>query len=279
MRIREMKNDDLTFALALTSAEGWMSTRLDFEEILSHDPEGSFVGEMNAKSIGMVCTVPYDKFGFIGNLIVLPEWRGRGYGEELMVHAMEYLTGLGIKAQMLDGVERAIHLYGRLGFQKKCKSLRLEGRFTGERSEGVVPMSRQDLDRLAEYDAECFGSRRRVFLENRLDNFPELCMLAEAEGCILGYIMGSQGGESTRIGPWVVSEGTEVAEKLLSSFGEAAGSRLLRIGVLENNDLAVGLLKKNGFTEISFSWRMSTIPEETGSCSSHLFAICSPDRG
>jgi predicted N-acetyltransferase YhbS len=279
MRIRQMKRDDLEFAVDLTSAEGWMSTMLDFEEILLHDPQGSFVGEVNGQAVGMVCTVPYDSFGFIGNLIVIPEWRGRQYGEALMVHAMQYLRGLGVKTHMLDGVEMAIPLYERLGFEKIAKSLRLEGRLVGEKMDGIRPIMHRDLKALTEFDSLCFGCSRCVFLETRLESFPELCMLAEDEGHILGYIMGSRSGHITRIGPWVVGEGNETAEKLLSSFGEAAEGGLLRIGVLETSVTARDLLRREDFREISFSWRMSTDPAQEWSCSTHLFAICSPARG
>lgn len=279
MRIRQMRRDDLDFALALTTAEGWMSTKLDFEEILAHDSEGSFVGECNGKAIGMVCTVPYDRFGFIGNLIVLPKWRERGYGEGLMLHAMDYLDSRGVTIHMLDGVEKAISLYEKLGFQKIAKSLRLEGRLKGGEMQGVRPITHQDLDRLTEFDSDCFGSRRRVFLETRQENFPGLCFLGEEDNRILGYIMGSRSGESTRIGPWVVSEGNGTAENLLSSLAQAAQDCLLRVGVLENNHAAGSLLKRKGFREVSFSWRMSTSPEYEWSCSPHLYAICCPARG
>ena len=164
MQIRAMNSQDLSFALSLTSAEGWMSTELDFLEILTHDPQGSFIGEIGGQPVGMVCTVPYDRFGFIGNLIVLPSWRGRGLGEELMVHAMDYLNTRGVSTHMLDGVDQAVPLYERLGFRKLDKSLRLEGQLVPNQAGGSRAMTPDDLDTLSEYDKECFGSNRRVFL-------------------------------------------------------------------------------------------------------------------
>jgi GNAT superfamily N-acetyltransferase len=280
MQIREMRRDDFDFALGLTSAEGWMSTRVDFEEILVNDPHGSFVGEHDGERIGMVCTVPYERFGFIGNLIVLPVWRGEGRGEQLMVHAMNYLEARGIETQMLDGVEMAIPLYERLGFRKRLKSLRLEGRVEGQEVDGIEPIVHSDLRELSAYDSPCFGSNRRVFLETRFTNFPEFCKIARNDaGSILGYIMGSESGPFTRIGPWVVTGNSKVADGLLRSFSAAAGGRLLRIGVVENNSKALEMLHLYGFTQTSFSWRMTTTPEDQWTCSDRLYAICSPARG
>jgi ribosomal protein S18 acetylase RimI-like enzyme len=280
MQIREMRPDDFDFALSLTSAEGWMSTSLDFQEILANDPHGSFVGEHDGERIGMVCTVAYERFGFVGNLIVLPAWRGDGLGEQLMVHAMNYLEARGIGTQMLDGVEMAVSLYEKLGFRKRFKSLRLEGRVEGQEIEGIESIAHGDLRELVGYDLPCFGSDRRVFLETRLTNFPSLCKIArDEEGGILGYMMGSESGEFTRIGPWVVTGGTEVAESLLRSFAASAGDCLLKIGVLENNSKALDLLHRHGFAQTSFSWRMSTTSDDEWTCSQHLYAICSPARG
>ncbi len=279
MRIREMCSDDLPFALGLTSAEGWMSTELDFQEILTHDPRGSFIGEIGGQSVGMVCTVAYDRFGFIGNLIVIPEQRGRGLGEELMVYAMRYLRNLGLSTHMLDGVAKAIPLYERLGFRKVSKSLRLEGRSAVNQVQGSRAMLVQDIEMLSVYDEDCFGSNRRVFLQNRFDNFPNLCFVSQEGSTVNGYIMGSESGDVVRIGPWVVTEDDGTADALLSSLLAAAPNRTIRVGVLESNEKALRVLQSHGFRQISFSWRMSTSPEEDWSCSRNLFAICSPARG
>ena len=278
-QIRTMNSQDVSFALSLTSAEDWMSTELDFLEILTHDPHGSFIGEVSGRPVGMVCTVPYESFGFIGNLIVLPRWRGRGFGEALMVHAMDYLNARDVRTHMLDGVDKAVPLYERLGFRKLDKSLRLEGKLVLNQSGGSRAMTHDDLDTLSEYDRDCFGSNRRVFLEARLTNFSELCFVSEDDNRVTGYIMGSQSGEFIRIGPWVVTGGIETAKSLLNTLVSSVPNRVLKVGVLETNHDATSLLQSNGFRQISFSWRMSTKPQEDWSCSKRLFAICSPARG
>ena len=84
MQIRLMREADIDFALQMTSTEGWSSTRLDFEELLQFDPEGCFVAEVDEIPIGMVCSCPYDGFGFVSNLIVDREYRYKQYGTILM---------------------------------------------------------------------------------------------------------------------------------------------------------------------------------------------------
>jgi hypothetical protein len=70
MQIRRMTDRDLEFALYLTSEEGWSSTRLDFEELMEFNPDGCFIAEIDNEKAGMVCSFPYDGFGFISYLIV-----------------------------------------------------------------------------------------------------------------------------------------------------------------------------------------------------------------
>lgn len=274
-----MTSTDLEFALSLTTMEGWISTEMDFEEILDYDPEGSFIGEIEGKPIGMVCTVPYSRFGFIGNLIVLPQWRGRGYGELLMRQAMDYLNWLGVEAMMLDGVPKAVPLYENLGFRKICKSLRLEGKIPHQEAEGVRSMLESDLGVLNAFDSVCFGGQRLAFLRNRLTKHPELCKIATIGDTVTGYIMGSVSGPFVRIGPWVVKGDPSCAEGLLCSVGAETNNRLVKIGVLETNQLSRQILEKFGFRETSHSWRMSTDPQLSCAVSDYMFAICSPARG
>ena len=112
-----------------------------------------------------------------------------------------------------------------------------------------------------------------------MTNFPDLCFVSEDDNGINGYIMGSKSGEFIRIGPWVVTGGMKTARSLLNTVISSVPNQVLRVGVLETNRDATSLLESNGFRQISFSWRMSTRPQEDWSCSKRLFAICSPARG
>jgi hypothetical protein len=60
----------------------------------------------------------------------------------------------------------------------------------------------------------------------------------------------------------------------LKSTGEG-----LKIGVLEDNKEALEILRKHGFKETSFSWRMLYGKDTEATLSRHLYAICCPARG
>jgi hypothetical protein len=140
-------------------------------------------------------------------------------------------------------------------------------------------MVESDLGLLDTFDSDCFGGKRTTFLRTRLTNYPEFCKVAVDSDAIIGYIMGSMCGSAVRIGPWVVREDASSAETLLGTFGAAAKDRVVKIGVLETNSAALHLLNKYGFTQTSYSWRMSTNQHVHCTTSDNLFAICSPARG
>ncbi|MFW9957600.1 MAG: GNAT family N-acetyltransferase [Candidatus Odinarchaeota archaeon] len=279
MRIRPMIYDDLGFALALTSAEGWNSTKRDFEELLEYNGQGCFIGEIDSKPMGMVCTVSYGMFGFIGNLIVIESCRGQQCGKELMEYGINYLRIRGAKSILIDAVPKALTLYERLGFRKICKSLRLEGTVTGTKSSHVRGMTQKDLSLISDLDTSLFGGRRDKFLGMRLAAYPEYCKVHEIDGELLGYIMGSTSGNSVRIGPWAMMESDVSAEPLLLDFAQSVEADSLRIGVLERNFKSLDLLHRYGFREKSFSWRMIYGEDTEATLSNYLYAICCPARG
>ena len=279
MHIRPMSQQDIDFALLLTSSEGWGSIALDFKELLAFDPEGSFIAETNEVPVGMICTTTYNGFGFVSNLIVLRENRNKGVGAILMKHALEHLDRRGVRSHLLDGVLRAVSLYERFGFERKYKSLRFEGRVEPRIFDDIRTMTEADVNEIDRFDARFFGASRRGFLESRLKHFPSLCKVLELDGNLAGYIMGSEKHGFVRIGPWVMRTNLESAEALLQNVSAECEEMPLQIGVLENNARALQILQKHGFNQKSFSWRMVRGVKGRWTFSDHLYAIHSAARG
>jgi predicted N-acetyltransferase YhbS len=279
MQIRQMSKKDLDFALGLTSAEGWSSTKRDFQELLEYDPLSCFIGEINGEPIGMVCTASYGEFGFIGNLIVHESYRGNECGQILMEHAMNYLRTQTARSILIDAVPRAETLYKRLGFRRICKSLRLEGVMQGKETASAREMTPDDLPEITALDTDLFGGRRGDFLKMRYRAYPEYAKVLEDNGEIQGFIMGSTREGALRVGPWVIRNHHQYANQLLLSLARATAERLLKVGVLETNQGALDILYEQGFAEVSFSLRMVWGEDTKATISDGLYAIYAPDRG
>lgn len=280
MKIRKMTTKDFDFAIGMTAKEGWDSIREDFQELLLFDPEGSFVAEVAGDPIGLVCAISYGPFGFIGNLIVRPEYRKNGHGTTLMKHSIDYLRGKGTNTIFLDAVPTASSLYKKLGFKEVCRSLRYEGRVEPEVSGKSRDMEDKDMMHILAIDRKHFGANRFLFLGGSLSRDPDLARVIEVGGRIAGYIMGSRRHGFVRLAPWIISGHPELANEMLRDFAVRAAGKQIRLGVLEANIHAVKVMKAHAFYLKSYSIRMvlGVSPREVLP-SNGVYAIGSPMRG
>lgn len=81
-----------------------------------------YMAEVNDKIIGKVHIEIQEDIGGIYGLGVLPEYRGRGYGREILIHAIIKLKENRLKnimLQVLTKNENALNLYRSCGFETK----------------------------------------------------------------------------------------------------------------------------------------------------------------
>jgi len=278
--IRQMVRSDLDFAAFCTETEGWDSeVREVFEGFHTFFPQGCFIAEEEGKPAGIVVATSYADHGFIGELIVLQGYRGRGIGTALFRRAVDVLRERGIRTILLDGDLQAVPIYERGGFCRICRSLRFNGSIKGYMHRNIRPMSLQDLAVVSHIDMEMFGDDRSFFLENCLLNYPGYCLVEEKKGGITGYLFGRKAKGLIVAGPWAVLPGGDPMA-MMETLSFVAESIPLRVGVLENNLEAARLMRSmNGFDEEEYSWRMEWgLPSGLGD-NSCLYAIGSAARG
>ncbi len=287
MFIRPMRSDELTFASECTALEGWAGETLAaFEGFLSNDPEGCLIAEEAGAPVGICVATSYGKNGFVGELVVRREGRGRGVGPRLFESAVNYLKARGAGNIYLDGVAKAAPFYELSGFRTVCGSLRFAGRpeelaqAGGPGSGSVRPMRAEDFPPVLELDREAFGADRSFFLARRLKSHPEFAWVAEDGAGIAGFILGYPGNDIVTVGPWVVAERwPRPLELLVPVRAGAKGSRLL-LGVLETNVAAVQALRSlPGMTEQPPSRRMVLGPSDRLGNSPMCWAIGSAAKG
>ncbi len=83
------------------------------------DPEGVFLALVSGRYAGFVISYERDGNGHISVLTVLPEFRGRGIAEDLIVCASDYLFDRKFKKISInveEDNEAALELYRKLGF-------------------------------------------------------------------------------------------------------------------------------------------------------------------
>lgn len=255
--IREMTAADLDFATALTHQAGWASESLDaFAAFLAHDASGCFIAEAGSEKAGVCIATKYARHGFIGELIVSKHLRLLGIGLLLFQKALDHLLAAGVESICLDGDLNAVSYYEKMGFRKVCRSLRFRGKFKGRKHNHIRALRPEEMDRLCALDREFFDDDRSFFLRWRAEKFPRLCMVAEREGRINGWIMARPGDGVLAVGPWAALEPSDAAP-LLEHLASEHGTEYFRLGVLEKNTAAVQLLRSwPGLQEGIHSWFM-----------------------
>ncbi len=281
LTFRSMAHGDLDFVDEMIAAVDWQSqNRPVFEAFLENDPAGCFIAEQDGRPVGTAVGTPYGECGFIGEVIVREEQRGKGIGKLLMKHTIAYLHGCGVRSIFLDGVVKAVPLYERLGFNRICPSLRFAGRVQPKAHSHIRPLTATDLPGIFAMDRTSFGADRSFFLRKRFEEHPDLAFLYEEKGLPAGYILGRRYGDAVAIGPWLASEVVANPLDMLAALAGSTASAMLNLGVLECNALAVKLLEDAGFTLADDPpWRM-VLGRNTGlGQSTTCFAIGSPAKG
>jgi ribosomal protein S18 acetylase RimI-like enzyme len=287
-----MTEDDVGFAAELTDIENWGNRQADFHRLIALEPEGCYIARTGGKRVGMVTTTTYGDYAFIGSLIVPAEHRGRGYGEKLMSHGLQYLRKRQIETVELDGTLAAVPLYRRLGFSDKYLSLRFrrergpldlaklqslgqsnlddtgEAVDTGSSLEAVMALDRDrtGLDRsavLAAFQAEFPGCFRSV---GRPEN-------SERSG--YAAIWPRKGG-SLSIGPLVALDDHRAFRLLLSIVAGHVGD-VLTIGVPQFQEGFAETLAFFGFERTEPSQRMYLGGRRE--CETGVYGILSPEKG
>jgi ribosomal protein S18 acetylase RimI-like enzyme len=280
LEIRVMTYRDINFVMRLQEIAGWGNTRADIERSLYYEPSGCFAASINGVDVGIVNSFLYGDVGFIGNLIVVPESRGCGVGAALMKKAMERLMVDGACSICLDGVQKAISLYERLGFKSEYWSLRFTGLASKGSYHGVEPMVREDLEQVARLDRRFFGLDRDQKLRRVQNDFPDLCFKASKSGEIQGFIMAKLGASNVRVGPWIWNpDFGDLAEPLLNALTSKVEGRKIWVGVPEFNEASVKIVEGKGYDRMPASLRMCYGAFKKVENVFGIFGIGAPDKG
>lgn len=255
--IRAMTRPELDFAVELAAREGWNPGLHDADCFHRADPGGFLVGLLDGRPIACISAVSYaGAFGFIGFYIVLPEYRGQGYGLQIWRQAMARLAGHNIG---LDGVVGQQANYTRSGFRLAYRNIRYEGVAKRQQAGApLAPLTSVDLDTLAAYDRAVFPAERRAFLAC-WTSMPDSTGLAWLEdGQLRGYGVIRRCRQGCKVGP-LFADSVRIANALYDGLADQADAgEPVYLDVPEMNPAAVALAERNGMHKVFETVRMYT---------------------
>ncbi|MCZ2845172.1 MAG: GNAT family N-acetyltransferase [Candidatus Bathyarchaeota archaeon] len=245
--IREFSADDIEYALALTNLVGWGYSKKDFRWMMDFEPKGCFIAIKDNERVGITTTITYEKLGWIGNVIVSPKFRRKGIAAKLVNHALEHLKSREIGFIGLYSYLETSNLYRNLGFKEDECFTELCGIGSSFGVKDVRSIHSGDLNKIEEYDSNCFGFNRKKVLSRIFNDFKDLCYLMVPDNEILGYIMGTKSNDEVEIGPWIVNPKYDGELELLKAILNRERGKKINLGVPTNNSELIDKLKKMNF--------------------------------
>jgi ribosomal protein S18 acetylase RimI-like enzyme len=170
LKIRPVKSTELPLLKDFAPPEWKTDISQQFTVYFGQPYFHPIVAELAGDIVGCANGLLNQAAGWLGNIIVLPEYRGQGIGSALTAHLVEYFRLQGCTSQVLVATKLGEPVYAKLGFTVRST-------YTFLRSEEAVPARPTphvrraepgDFEAMRELDREITGEKRTAFLEQFL---------------------------------------------------------------------------------------------------------------
>ena len=283
LTLRVMTEADLPFADSVRALVGWNQTPRDWLRFLAMEPLGCFVAEWDGKPAGTATTISYGTdLGWIGMMLVHPDFRRRGIGGALVVKCMEFLRGKNLRCIKLDATPLGKAVYDTLGFRIESHLSRWE-RATGifqNVSDGpdVGTWCNADANEIAATDTAAFGTSRARLLRELATDSRVALVSQNASGGITGFGMLREGTHAAYLGPCSATD-EAAGLRLIAQLVSRAGSARIFWDIHDDNVAAVEWAQRHGFTRQRPLIRMALGEGATPGDLRKQFAIAAPEVG
>lgn len=265
--IRPFHDSDVPLGLELCRIAGWNQVEADWRRLMRLQHDGVFVAEDGGRACGTASAICYgDRIGWIGMILVHPEFRGKGIGSLLMRACIDFLRGRKVKAIKLDATDDGRPVYVKLGFVDERPIWRFAGeaKVGGRSSDGLQAADRGSGDlqtriitaelwpAIASMDRAAFDGERLDLLQTLASEGPAVAAMRGGQLQAFGFAR--PGHLAWHLGPVVGSAAgaTAVIERLMG--GIPAGKVFWDI--LPDNAVACQMAQSMGFTPIRKLTRM-----------------------
>ena len=267
--------------LRLSAEAGWNQTAPDWRLMLE---TGEGIGQLTAEGelAASALILPYGgRLAWIGMVLTSESFRRRGLATANLRWAIRRCEELGLVAG-LDATPAGREVYRPLGFEAEFGLTRFKAEASAAMAgapEGVTlrPMLVDDLDRVAQADADAFGAERHHLVAYLRKSAPESGWVAERGSDLAGFVLGRPGRLARHIGP-LCAQDVEVAGALL---GRALGDRQepVSIDVPDDRSAFAAWLEQHGFARVRPFTRMLKDARSGPGDPRRLFASAGPELG
>lgn len=244
---RNLQMSDIPDAMCLKNAAGWNQTEADWAGLLALSPSGCFGIHAEGRLAATSTVICYGRdLAWLGMVLTLPEFRGRGFARKLVERCLAHVDALGVACTKLDATEMGRDLYRRFGFEDERiverwmrQPRQVDG---GGAAEGFV--FEPDLDHQA------FGAKRHELVD-------ALAVRGEAASVLQrGYAMSRPGSRAAYFGPCVARD-ADAAQTLVRWFLARHGDEAAFWDLIPDNAAAVEIARAMGFAPVRRLVRMT----------------------
>ncbi|MDF1862804.1 MAG: GNAT family N-acetyltransferase [Verrucomicrobiales bacterium] len=266
-----LQTDDIEFACSLVELAGWNQRAEDWSRLLAAEPEGCFLIEWNGSPAGTATTTRYGSdLGWVGMVLVHPDFRRRGLATALLERCLVYLLEENqMSCVKLDATPEGQKVYEKLGFHAELELTRWEGtEIFGEPplESGQSVIIPKDLDHIA------FGADRLEYLERLRSDSDRAAIGPE------GFGLSRQGRVARYLGP-VVAEFPDTGRSLVQALLTSPSPGPVYWDIPEENTGAKELAGELGFQRQRPLIRMWTGKAQATGQANLQWAIGAPETG
>jgi GNAT superfamily N-acetyltransferase len=275
LKIRYLTSADIPFADSLRAAAGWNQIPADWQRAIDLSPRGCLLAECEGRLVATATIIAYGHdLGWIGMMLVHPDFRRRGIARVLMQHSIEILQSARVKSIKLDATPAGREVYLHMGFKDEYTITRYQNDAAStQKVDTIRAATKHDLRRIIELDQAASG----VVRENVLTRLFVDCaqtVVCEANGQVTGFGMLRPGSLASYLGPIVTTNPT-VGQQIASAL--ASGKILCDLP--DQNSSATAWAKSQNLTPQRTLTRMHLGENITPAAPQSYFAIAAPDLG
>jgi len=248
LNIRPIKDFEIGIANSLIPIE-WNFDLEKFRHL--HHEENTyrlFGGFMDNRLMCLGHVVINGTSGWLENILVSPEFRNQGLGQEITMFLIEYLKKCQCRTILTIATESSKVSFQKLGFLTSSIYCRLTGELAHNNglSRLIKPFEIKYLKQINEMDASATGEDRSKLLDSFVNN--AVVFISESSDEIRGFYLPEPG------------QGTIIASNAYAGLAllQFKYSKTLAETVIPcENKIATDYLKKNHFRETAFIYHMS----------------------
>ena len=291
--IQPLRAADLAGALELSAAASWNQNLADWRLMIALGRGWGIRAHDNAgreRLAASAVALPYgNDFAWVSMVLVLPEFRGRGYASQLLEHALADLAWRDIAA-ILDATPEGHPIYvdkdfvDSWGFRRYRRAARplagasaARAAATGAGQATVRPLRDGDWPAILAIDRPAFGADRAALLRSLAARLPRAAHVAEHAGRISGFVLARDGREATQIGPLLAADDTSARALLDAALATLGGP--VCVDLTDRHASLLPWLKARGFAyQRPFTRMVRGLPSAPGD-PGHIVLVAGPELG